>query len=87
MTKQEYDQDVHQLKRYAAQLLYVIQSQLENDSPDDFVGGSKFNNPRLKIVTDSIDNVLGSYDHLQEALGLEPGDEPRHRKFLQGRCH
>jgi len=87
MTKQEYDSKVAQLKNYAAQLLYVIQSQLENDSPDDFVDGYKFNNRRLKIVTDSIDNVLGSYDLLQEGLGLEPGDEPRHRKFLHGRCN
>ncbi len=86
MTKLEYDNKVTQLKNYAAQLLYVIGTQLEHDSPDDFVDGSKFNNRRLKIVTDSIDNVLGSYDLLQEGLGLQPGGEPRHRKFLEGRC-
>jgi hypothetical protein len=33
-----------------------------------------------------IDDVLGSSDALQEAPGLE-GGEPRHRRFLSGRCN
>jgi hypothetical protein len=85
MTKQEYDDRVRQLKNAAGTLLGSIESQLEHDSPDDFSGGNPFDNERLRRVAAQIDNVLGSYDALQK--GLDPKIEPRHQRFLHGRCN
>jgi hypothetical protein len=85
MRKLEYDRKVAQLKKHAGRLIGAIESQLENDSPGDFDGGTTFRNHRLETVAKVIDDVLASFDALQKGLGLDPGDEPRHRKFLKGR--
>lgn len=84
MTKKDYDSKVAELKKAAGRLLATIESQLEHDSPDDFVDGTSFNNERLRRVTRQIDDVLGWFDALQK--GLDPDIEPRHYKFLHNKC-
>jgi hypothetical protein len=36
----------------------------------------------LKPIASGIDDVMACFDALQEAIGLQKGDEPRHRAFL-----
>ena len=87
LTKRQCDDKVSLLKNNAGRLIAAIQDQLENDSPKDFVDGTTHRNPRLETVAHMIDEVLGSFDALQEKLGLERGHESRYRKFLEGRCN
>ena len=84
MKKDKYDSKVAELKNAAGRLLGAIESNLEHDSPDDFVDESTFSNERLRRVATHIDNVLGWFDNLQK--GLNPDIEPQHDKFLRGKC-
>jgi hypothetical protein len=59
----------------------VFHESLVSDHAPEEVTGDPRGYP-LRPVAAAIDDVLGSFDSLQEALGLPPGGEPRHRRFL-----
>jgi hypothetical protein len=91
MSQAEFDETVGLLKRYVAQLHYVTDHQFPDGMIYDpafdpsMASGNVFDNLRMKCIAESIDNILGVFDVLQERLGLPSGHEPRHRRFLSGK--
>jgi hypothetical protein len=93
MTQSEFDAAVGLLKRYVAQLQFVANDQFPDgmscdpgDEPSWMTSGDALDNIRLRIVKDSISNVMGAFDNLQKCLGLPRGHEPLYSRFIAGKC-
>lgn len=81
MTQAEFDAAVKELKMAVNGLHALLNEQL----PDGFdpasdpmmATGSVWRNPRLEVIGRAIRGVTEWFDHLQERLGLPPGEEPK----------
>ena len=86
----EFDRCVKQLRLYVAQLSYVVDDIFPEAyvfDPENFEVTGESMDPPLRNIAQNIDNILGSFDALQEATGIPSGTEPRYRRFLGGECN
>ena len=87
MTKQKrFDQAVKNFQLRTAELSGVFAHTFPEGydlrtHPD--ISGHAIEMP-LKPVRDCIDNVMEAFDAIQLAIGLPPGDRPRHHRYLHG---
>ncbi|MGP0062597.1 MAG: hypothetical protein ACLQGP_03205 [Isosphaeraceae bacterium] len=92
MTQAEFDETLREFRNWIGRLMGCV----DQAFPDGFIydpevdewmkTGQPFYNPRMEMIAKGIDNVLGSFDGFQEKLGLPKDYEPRHRRFLTGKC-
>jgi hypothetical protein len=93
MTQAEFDEALREFRNWVGRLMGSVDQAFPDgfifdpDFDEEMKTGRPFFNSRMEVIAKGIDNVLGSYDGLQEKLGLPEGYEPRHRRFLSGKCN
>lgn len=78
-------QGIEWLKAYAAQLPHLVDVEFPPGEPiPENTQPTSCEYP-LKVLAGQIDNILGSFDILQEGLGMKR-THTRHNYFLTGKC-
>jgi hypothetical protein len=87
MNIEDVAEKVEQLKFYTG----ALHGKISWAFPDGYTRDHKYGgiNPHsheypLHAIAGGIDDIMACFDALQEAIGLDRNDVPRHRAFLRG---